>query len=879
MQYRKFSLIALMACLMAFSLPLSAQDSPAAAQEEKPVILYSGTPKKYEIADIKVEGAQNYEDYVIIGLSGLVKKQIITVPGDEITQACKRYWRHGLFSDVQITADKIEGDKIWLTIHLTMRPRVSDIQYKGVKKSEREDLESKIGMIKGGQITPNIIDRAKTLAKRYFDDKGFKNAEVLITQRDDPDNKNQVIVTVDIDKKEKIKVHKITIVGNQALKTKKIKKVMKKTNEKNKLSTLFATKKFVEENYEADKQLIIDKYNELGYRDAMIVVDSVTPYDDRTVNVFLKIDEGQKYYLRNVTWVGNTLYPSEQLNYMLQMKKGDVYNQKLLEERTVSDDDAIGNLYYNNGYLFYTLDPVEVNIVGDSIDLEMRIYEGRQATINKVWISGNDRLYENVVRRELRTRPGELFSKEDLMRSLREIQQMGHFDPEQLQPDIQPRPEDGTVDVGFPLTSKANDQVEFSAGWGQTGVIGKLSLKFTNFSLANLLHPGENYRGILPQGDGQTLTLSGQTNAKYYQQYSISFYDPWFGGKRPNAFSVSAFYSRQTDISSNYYNSAYYNNYYNSYYSGLYGYGMYNYGNYNSYENYYDPDKSIQMFGLSVMFGKRLRWPDDFFQVTAELSYQRYILRDWQYFLVTNGNCNNLSINLTLSRSSIDNPIYPRQGSEFSLSAQFTPPYSLFDGKDYSKYNTSKQEDVNKMHKWIEYHKWKFKSKVYIPLMDPMTVKRTPVIMGRVEFGLLGHYNKYKKSPFETFEVGGDGMTGYSSYATETIALRGYENGSIASYGYEGYAYTRLGLELRYPLMLETSTSIYALSFLEAGNAWQDVNKFNPFELKRSAGVGVRIFLPMIGMMGIDWAYGFDKVRGSSSYGGSQFHFILGQEF
>ena len=879
MQYRKFSLIALMACLMAFSLPLSAQDSPAAAQEEKPVILYSGTPKKYEIADIKVEGAQNYEDYVIIGLSGLVKKQIITVPGDEITQACKRYWRHGLFSDVQITADKIEGDKIWLTIHLTMRPRVSDIQYKGVKKSERADLESKIGMIKGGQITPNIIDRAKTLAKRYFDDKGFKNAEVLITQRDDPDNKNQVIVTVDIDKKEKIKVHKITIVGNQALKTKKIKKVMKKTNEKNKLSTLFATKKFVEENYEADKQLIIDKYNELGYRDAMIVVDSVTPYDDRTVNVFLKIEEGQKYYLRNVTWVGNTLYPSEQLNYMLQMKKGDVYNQKLLEERTVSDDDAIGNLYYNNGYLFYTLDPVEVNIVGDSIDLEMRIYEGRQATINKVWISGNDRLYENVVRRELRTRPGELFSKEDLMRSLREIQQMGHFDPEQLQPDIQPRPEDGTVDVGFPLTSKANDQVEFSAGWGQTGVIGKLSLKFTNFSLANLLHPGENYRGILPQGDGQTLTLSGQTNAKYYQQYSISFYDPWFGGKRPNAFSVSAFYSRQTDISSNYYNSAYYNNYYNSYYSGLYGYGMYNYGNYNSYENYYDPDKSIQMFGLSVMFGKRLRWPDDFFQVTAELSYQRYILRDWQYFLVTNGNCNNLSINLTLSRSSIDNPIYPRQGSEFSLSAQFTPPYSLFDGKDYSKYNTSKQEDVNKMHKWIEYHKWKFKSKVYIPLMDPMTVKRTPVIMGRVEFGLLGHYNKYKKSPFETFEVGGDGMTGYSSYATETIALRGYENGSIASYGYEGYAYTRLGLELRYPLMLETSTSIYALSFLEAGNAWQDVNKFNPFELKRSAGVGVRIFLPMIGMMGIDWAYGFDKVRGSSSYGGSQFHFILGQEF
>ena len=803
MHYRIFSILVTFVCLFGCALTTAAQDVNNTDETEKPVILYSGTPKKYEIADIKVEGAQNYEDYVIVGLSGLSKGQTITVPGDEITQACKRYWRHGLFSDVEITADKIEGDQIWLTIHLTMRPRVSDIRYNGVKKSEREDLESRIGMIKGGQITPNLVDRAKTLIKRYFDDKGFKNADVIITQRDDPEKKN----------------------------------------------------------------------------DAIIVTDSIKPYDDRTVDIFMQIEEGQKYYLRNVTWVGNTLYPSEQLNFLLQMKKGDVYNQKLLEERTMTDDDAIGNLYYNNGYLFYSLEPVEVNIVGDSIDLEMRIYEGRQATINKVSINGNDRLYENVVRRELRTRPGELFSREDLMRSMREIQQMGHFDPEQIQPDIQPRPEDGTVDIGYDLVSKANDQAEFSAGWGQTGIIGKLSLKFTNFSLSNLLHPGENYRGILPQGDGQTLTISGQTNAKYYQSYSVSFYDPWFGGKRPNAFSVSAFYSRQTDISSRYYNSAYMNSYYNSYYSGMYGYGMYNYGNYNNYENYYDPDKSIQMYGLAVMFGKRLKWPDDYFQFTAELSYQRYVLSDWQYFPVTNGKCNNLSLNLTLSRSSIDNPIYPRQGSEFSLSAQITPPFSLFDGTDYSKYSTSSQEDMNKMHKWIEYHKWKFKSKVYIPLMDPITVKRTPVLMGRVEFGLLGHYNKYKKSPFETFDVGGDGMTGYSSYATESIALRGYENSSLTPYGSEGYAYTRLGLELRYPLMLETSTSIYALTFVEAGNAWHDVNKFNPFELKRSAGVGVRIFLPMIGMMGIDWAYGFDKIMGSSQYGGSQFHFILGQEF
>lgn len=879
MHYRIFSIFITFFCLIGYFPTSTAQNVNTPDSNQKPVILYSGTPKKYEIADIKVEGVKKYEDYVLIGLSGLSVGQTITVPGDEITQACKRYWRHGLFSDVKITADKIEGDKIWITIHLAPRPRISDIHYSGIKKSEREDLEAKIGLIKGSQLTPNIIDRAKTLIKRYFDDKGFKNAEILISQEDNTPKEGEVVVNVNIDKKEKVKVHKITIVGNKAIKTKKLKRVMKKTNEKNKLRNIFRTKKFIEANYEADKQLIIDKYNELGYRDATIVKDSIKPYDRRTVDIFMQIDEGQKYYVRNITWVGNTLYPSEQLNYMLRMKKGDVYNQKLLEERTATDEDAIGNLYYNNGYLFYSLDPVEVNVVGDSIDLEMRIFEGRQASINKVTINGNDRLYENVVRRELRTRPGELFSREDLMRSMREIQQLGHFDPEQIKPDIQPKPEDGTVDIGYDLVSKANDQVEFSAGWGQTGVIGKLSLKFTNFSLANLLHPGKNYRGILPQGDGQTLTISGQTNAKYYQSYSISFYDPWFGGKRPNAFSVSAFYSVQTDISSNYYNSSYRDNYYNSYYSGMYGYGMYNYSNYNNYENYYDPDKSIKMFGLSVMFGKRLKWPDDYFQFTAELAYQKYILSDWQYFPVTNGNCNNISLNLTLSRNSSDNPIYPRQGSEFSLSVQFTPPYSLFDGVDYSKYNTNNQDDMNKMHKWIEYHKWKFKSKTYIPLMDPITVKHTPVLMSRVEFGLLGHYSKYKKSPFETFDVGGDGMTGYSSYATESIALRGYENSSLTPYGSEGYAYTRLALELRYPLMLETSTSIYALTFLEAGNAWHEVGDFNPFELKRSAGVGVRIFLPMIGMMGIDWAYGFDKIGGSTQYGGSQFHFILGQEF
>ena len=750
MHYRISFILVTFICLFGFALAGKAQDANT-DESSKPVILYSGTPKKYEIADIKVEGVKNYEDYVLIGLSGLSVGQSISVPGDEITSAIKRYWRHGLFSNVKITAEKIEDGKVWLKISLTQRPRISEIRYHGVKKSERQDLETRLGLVKGSQITPNLVDRAKTLIKRYFDDKGFKNAEIIISQKDDISNENQVIVDVNIDKKEKIKVHEITIVGNKAIKTSKLKRVMKKTNEKGKLLNLFRTKKFINEKYEEDKQLIIDKYNELGYRDAVIVTDSVTPYDDKTVNVYMEIDEGDKYYLRNVTWVGNTLYPSEQLNYLLRMKKGDVYNQKLLNERLSTDEDAIGNLYYNNGYLFYNLDPVEINIDGDSIDLEMRIYEGRQATINKIKINGNDRLYENVVRRELRTRPGQLFSRDDLMRSMREIQQMGHFDAENIHPDIQPDPMNGTVDIAYDLVSKANDQVEFSAGWGQTGIIGKLSLKFTNFSLANLLHPGDNYRGILPQGDGQTLTVSGQTNAKYYQSYSISFFDPWFGGKRPNSFSISAFYSRQTDISSRYYNDSYYNNYYNSMYSGYGGYGMYNYGSgsYNNYENYYDPDKSIQMWGLSVGWGKRLKWPDDYFTLSAELSYQRYILKDWQYFPVTNGKCNNISLNLTLARSSIDNPLFPRQGSEFSLSAQITQPYSLFDGRDYKGYYTSTggitQDNRNKLYNWVEYHKWKFKAKTYTALMDYQAHPKCLVLMSRIEFGLLGHYNKYRK--------------------------------------------------------------------------------------------------------------------------------------
>lgn len=843
-----------------------------------PDISYAGTPKTLVLGGINVSGIEGYEDYMLAGISGLSVGQEIMVPGNEITDAVKRYWRHGLFSDVKISADSIVGDKIYLHVSLAMRPRVSVINYVGLKKSEREDMENKLGLLKGAQITPNMIDRAKILAKRYFDDKGFKNADIEVRQRDDVSNKNQVILDVIIDKKEKMKVRDIIIEGNAQLPSRKIKGgflrkgAFAKTHEAGKLSSLFKAKKFTPERWAADKKKLIEKYNELGFRDATILEDTVWNADEKHVNIHIKVDEGKKYYLRNITWVGNTVYSTDYLNALLGMKKGDVYDQKLLNKRLTEDEDAVGNQYWNHGYLFYNLQPTEMNIVGDSIDLEMRIVEGQQAHLNKVRINGNDRLYENVVRRELRTKPGDLFSKEALQRSARELATMGHFDAEKVSPDVRPNYEDGTVDINWNLEQKSNDQIEFSLGWGQTGLIGKIGLKLNNFSMRNLFGKNKERRGLLPIGDGETLSLGVQTNGKYYQSYNASYSTAWLGGKRPLQFNVSVFYSKQTGVNSNYYN----NNSRYAYYNSLNGYGS---SYYNNYENYYDPNQYIQMLGASVGWGKRLRWPDDFFVLSMDLSYTRYMLKNWRYFIMSNGNANNINLGLTLSRNSTDNPMFPRKGSEFMASVSVTPPWSKWDGKDYRnlandpKSPTFAKEQQEK-YRWVEYHKWKFKSKTYTALSGG---QKCFVLMSRVEFGLLGSYNSYKKSPFETYYMGGDGMSGYSTgYAEETIGLRGYENGSLTPYGAEGYAYTRMALELRYPFMLG-NTTIYGLGFAEAGNAWTDTRKFNPLQLKRSAGLGVRIFLPMVGLMGIDWAYGFDKVYGTK--GGSQFHFILGQEF
>ena len=877
MRLKIFLLTLLSLLLVGTVLPTQAQTANDTIYS--PRVLYSAMPRTYEIAGISVEGAPNYDDYLILGYAGLKIGDRLTIPGDDITNAVKRLMRQTLFAQARIELEKTVGDKAWLKIVLRTQPRIADVKYSGAKKGEIKDLQERLQLVKGNQITQNIVNRIEDIVEKYYKDKGFGNATCNVRLREDLSNKNEMFVDIVIDKHAKVKVHKIYINGNQILSDRAIKRAMKKTNENNDLLKLFSQKKFVESDYEDDLNRILDKYNEKGYRDARITADSVVPYNDNRVDVYIDVDEGKQYYIKDIHWVGNTIFPTEMLDDYLGMKPGEVYNQKMLRKRLNEDDDAVANLYMDRGYLFYQLIPIERDVTGDSVSLEMRMMEGPQARINNVIINGNDRLYEKVIRRELRVRPGALFSKSDLMRSAREIAQTGHFNPETM--DIQPQPneENGTVDIVFNLESKANDQIEFSLGWGQTGIIGKLQLKFTNFSIKNLFYPS-TYRGIIPQGEGQTFSISAQTNARYYQMYSVSFLDPWFGGKRPNSLSVSAYYSRQTGVNSSFYNRQWAS-------SSMWGSGLgyypgysYNYNDYyqNSYEQSLDPNKVLQMIGVNVGFGKRLKWPDDWFTFTAELGYNWYYLKNWDYLYYMNtGTSNAIVLGLTLARNSIDNPIYTRSGSQFSLNLQITPPAQLFTGKrDWQKLSEQNTvESKKQLYQWIEYWKIRFKSRTYTPLSTNQ--QWTPVLMTRFDFGLLGSYNKYLKTPFETFYVGGDGMSGSYTYATETIALRGYDNGILTPWRREGYAYTRMGMEIHFPLMLQQSTTIYALGFLEAGNAWTSVGEFNPFSLKRSAGAGVRIQLPMVGLMGIDWAYGFDKVDGIR--GGSHFHFILGQEF
>lgn len=823
----------------------------------QPEVFYS-SPKTYEIAGIEVTGVgEQYDPETLIQLSGLHVGSEIKIPGDAITKAIKRLYKQGLFSDVGLSVDRFEDNKVFLILNLTERHKLSRINYIGLKKSEENKIKEKINPLPGTQVTDNMISNLQHIIEKYFKEKGYYNITIKVLQRDDPEHPNFVILDVNVERKSKIKINEIILTGNEEIREGKLKGAMKKTKEKS-LKNFFKSAKYIESNYEEDKYNLLDKYNELGYRDASIVADSVVQISPNRVNIYIDVEEGNKYFYNNITWVGNTVVDADKLSRLLNIQKGDVYNKKYFEKRLREDDDAVSNYFYlNQGYLFFRAMPVETVIGKDSINVEIRIFEGPQATVDRVIIKGNDRTHEHVIRRELYTYPGELFSRDDIIRSVRELANLGHFDPEQIVPSpVNPNQEAGTVDIEYKLVEKANDKIEISGGWGAGMIIGSVGLTFTNFSIRNIFNL-ESYRP-LPQGDGQTLSLKAQTNGKYYTSFSASFREPWLGGKKPNSLSVSAYYSRQTGYS---------RSYYNSYYAG------------SSAKDLYDDTQLMTTFGLSAGLGRRVTWPDDYFTLYTEVSYQRYTLKNWPYYIFSNGNSNNLSFAVQLRRSSIDNPLYTRKGTDFTFGLTFTPPYSWFTDKNYASPNI-KDKDKYRM---IEFHKWKFQGKIFMPLDK----KEKLVLYAGAQYGYLGHFNKDKRSPFEGFEMGGDGMSGYSLYGREYIGLRGYENGSLTNAGSSFLApnasdaslYTKLTMEIRYPISLAQSATIYALAFMEAGNSWYELQDFEPFNLYRSAGVGLRVFLPMFGLLGIDWGYGFDNVPGRSGAAGSQIHFVLGQEF
>ncbi len=810
-----------------------------------PTISYS-LPKTYEVAGISVTGIKHLDRDVLIQLSGLRVGSQIEIPGERITKAITKLYRQGLFSDIAITATKLIDKQIYLNIHLKERARLSKVNYNGVTKSEMNKLEEKLNLQRGVQVTDYMISNIQTVVSKYFKEKGFYNVDVNVIQKADPTEENSMILDINMDRNHKIKISNIFIEGNEDFSDKKVKKALKSSKEK-RLKNLLKSSKYIEKKWEEDKQALITKFNEKGYRDAILISDSIEQISEDRVNLHLKLYEGNQYFINQVSWVGNTVYTSYDLNRLLKIKKGDVYNQSYLQERLTDDEDAVANLYLDNGYLFFNVNPVERVVGLDSINIEMRIIEGKQARIDRVNIVGNTKTHEHVARRELYTYPGELFSKTDIIRSVRELAQLGHFEPEEILPDIKPRPENSTVDITYNLKERSNDNVELSGGWGAGMIIGTVGLRFSNFSIRNIFN--KEAWSPLPTGDGQTLSIRAQTNGSYYSSYSLSFTEPWLGGKKPTSLSTSIYYSKQS------------------------GFSQSAYGNYYGFSDS-DTDQSQKIFGASVGLARRLKWPDDYFSLYNEISYQNYKLKNWAYYLISDGTSNNFSFSTSLSRSSIDNPLYTRRGSSFSLSLKFTPPYSLFEDLDYSRASDDEK------YKWIEYHKWVFKGKMYNGLL-PRNDKL--VLYTGAEFGYLGYYNKDKRSPFEGFEVGGDGMSGYSMYGSDNIGLRGYENGSLTPIDGNGRrlggnVYSKLTAEIRYPLSLNQSATIYALAFAEAGNAWYDFKEFQAFNLKRSAGVGLRIFLPMFGLLGIDWGYGFDEAK-QIGQNGSQFHFVIGQQF
>ena len=828
-------------------------------------------PQKYIIAGISVEGNTVFGEQQIINQTGMHKGMEVTVPGEDISNVVRRLYLQRYFEDVAVEIDSLSAgrDSAWFKIRIKERPRVSRWTYSGVKTSERKDIEERLNLRRGGEFSEYVEKTSSDIIKRYFAEKGFLLCDVKAEVQRDSVVKNAIRVNFAIDKGEKVRIKEIHFIGNEHVGEFKLARSMKKTKS-NKIYNFFHSKKFNEKEYVNDKKSLISAFNEAGYRDARIVKDSIYTIEPGKLGIDFVIDEGKPYYFRDVKWTGNSVYSAEDLNSILQIKKGDVYDVVTMQKRLVGGgkqtDADVSKLYRDNGYLFFNVSPVELNIEGDSVDVEMRVVEGKQATLNNIIINGNDLTNERVVRRQIFTRPGYLFSQTDFERSVREIASLGQFDPESIMSEggysILPDQLNNTVDLVYNVTEKPSSQLELSGGWGGRTFVATVGVSFNNFSTRRMFEPGA-WRPV-PLGDAQNLAVRFQTSGTYYTALSASFSEPWLFGKKPTSLSISTYYTRQT----------------NSYLAW----------------NILSNDRQMEVIGFSAGLGNRLKWPDNYFVLYNQLSWQTYRLRNWYsgYFILDDGISHNISYTLALQRNSTDQQIFPRQGSSISMSLQLTPPFSLFRKTDKGTLDAAGNpvkvaswKDINydnwsgqDRYKWVEYHKWKIRGDFYTKLVGNL------VLRAGMQFGYLGYYNRnWGYSPYEGFLVGGDGMSGYSTYGTEVISLRGYENYSLTptmyskynsnGYNYSGNVYDKFTVELRYPLIMQPQSTIFALAFLEGGNAWSDIRSFNPFQIKRSAGVGVRVYLPVVGLLGIDWGYGFDDLQN----GGSQFHFLIGQEF
>jgi outer membrane protein insertion porin family len=815
--------------------------------DNNPIGISYSAPKEYEIADItfKTKDNSNLDQNILRLLSGLNKGDKIMIPGDRISGAIEALWKQGLFTGIEVKTSKIDGDKISLIILLEERPRLSRFRFVGVKKNEADDLREQIKLIRGKPVNENLLVNTRNTVREFFIDKGYMNVAVDVNTTNDTIPGGGVMMNILVNKNKRVKIHQININGNQFVTDRKLKKKMKNTKE-NPWYSLFTTSKYMEDNYVEDKSKILAVYFDKGFKDARIVKDTVYRYDAKHINIDIQIDEGRQYFFRNINWVGNVKYTSKQLSDILGIKKGEIYNQATLEQNLFmnASESDVSSLYMNDGHLFFQVTPVETFVDNDSVDIEMRIYEGKQARINRVTVTGNDKTNDHVVMREIRTRPGQLFRRSDIIRTQRELSQLGYFDPEKMGVNPVPNPQDGTVDIEYKVEEKPSDQLQLSGGWGAGRLIGNLGLAFNNFSARRFLKK-DAWRP-LPSGDGQRLSLNASSTGRAFQSYNLSFTEPWLGGKKPNSLTITAYHS-------------------------IYGNG--------AAKN--DPTRSLtKNTGIILGYGRRLRWPDDFFTLQQSVSFQYYELVNSTAFELANGFANNLSFTTTLSRNSIDGPIYPKSGSNISLSLQFTPPYSVINNTPASELVTLEQR-----YKWVEFHKWKFDAQWFTPLSRN---KNTLVLMTRANFGFVGLYNQNKGlSPFERFRYGGTGLSGLTWGAqflgAEIVGLRGYQDGSISKGATGGVGdapiYSRYTMELRYPISLNPSATVFALGFLEGGNAWTNFKDFNPFSIKRSAGIGVRVFLPMFGLLGLDYGFRFDDVPGYSGMPKSQFHFIIGQNF